>query len=101
MKKFFGKRNKFNIKFEFSEDAVKGRFVYSRPNFAYTDNTLFTSLELPTSSLILDIKFSGASLGTQFEQYENFTVRPEIELFLEDLETNPSASTQLKKQGKI
>ncbi len=101
-KNFLGKGINLISSLEFSEDAVKGRFVYSRPNFAYTDNTLFTSLESTSTDLLTDFGYkvskTGASLGTQFEQYENFTVRPEIELFLEDLETNPSASTQLKKQ---
>ncbi len=57
---------------EISEDAVKGKFVYSKPNFAYTDNTLFTSLEATSSDNLTDFGYKvskkGFSLGTQFEQ---------------------------------
>jgi len=43
-------------------------------------------------------KKSGFSIGTEFEQYENLFFSPDISLSLENLETNSTASTQLKKQ---
>ena len=41
---------------------------------------------------------TGFSIGTEFEQFENFFFSPETSITLEDLETNSTASTQLKKQ---
>ncbi len=101
-KNFLGKGINLNTNFEITEDAVKGKFVYSKPNFNYTDNTLFTSV-LATSTDNLDdfgykVSETGFTLGTRFEQYENLFFNPEISLILEDLETNSSASDALKKQ---
>ena len=45
-----------------------------------------------------EVSNKGFSLGTKFEQYENLFFNPEISLDFEDLETNSSASTNLKKQ---
>ena len=101
-KNFLGKGINLNTNFEITEDSLKGRFVYSKPNFNYTDNTLFTSVKATTTDNLDDFGYkvseTGFSLGTKFEQYENLFFNPEIALSLEDLETNSSASNALKKQ---
>ena len=101
-KNFLGKGINLTTNLEVSEDGVKGKFVYSKPNFAYTDNTLFTSVDATTTDLLTDFGYKvskkGFSLGTQFEQYENVFFSPELSVFLEDLDTNSTASSQLKKQ---
>ena len=101
-KNFLGKGINLVTNLEVSEDSVQGKFVYSKPNFAYTDNTLFTSLEATSSDNLTDFGYKvskkGFSLGTQFEQYENIFFSPELSIFLEDLTTNSTASKQLKKQ---
>ncbi len=101
-KNFLGKGINLITNLEISEETVKGKFVYSKPNFAYTDNTLFTSLSATTSDLLTDFGYKvskkGFTFGTEFEQYENVFFSPELSIFLEDLDTNSTASTQLKKQ---
>ncbi len=101
-KNFLGKGINLITNLEISEETVKGKFVYSKPNFAYTDNTLFTSLEATSSDLLTDFGYKVSkkafSFGTAFEQYENVFFSPELSLSLEDLNTNSTASTQLKKQ---
>ncbi len=101
-KNFLGKGINLVTNLEISEEQVKGKFVYSKPNFAYTDNTLSTSLEATESNFLTDFGYKvskkGFTLGTTFEQYENVFFGPELSIFLEDLSTNSTASTQLKKQ---
>ena len=101
-KNFLGKGVNLDANLEISEETVKGKFIYSKPNFAYTDNTLFTSVRATTSDFLTDqgykTKETGFSIGTSFEQYENLFFSPEVSLALEDLETNSKASTQLIKQ---
>ncbi len=101
-KNFLGKGINLETNLEISEESIKGKFVYSKPNFAYTDNTLFTSVQATTSDFLTDygykVKETGFSLGTRFEQYENLFFSPEISVAIEDLKTNSTASTQLKKQ---
>ena len=101
-KNFLGKGITLNTNLEFSEDAIKGKFTYSKPNFAYSDNTLFTSLEATTSDYLSDYGYkvskTGFALGTEFEGYENLFFSPEMSFYLEDLRTNSNASSQLIKQ---
>ncbi len=101
-KNFLGKGINLNTQLEISEESVKGKFVYSKPNFNYSENTLFTSLRSTTTDSLADFGYkvseAGFSVGTQFEQYENLFFSPEIDLSLEDLKTNSSASNNLKKQ---
>ena len=101
-KNFLGKGINLTTNLEVSEDSVKGAFIYSKPNFAYTDNTLFTSLEATSSDLLTDFGYKvsnkGFAIGTSFEQYENFFFSPELSIDLENLDTNSTASSQLKKQ---
>ena len=101
-KNFLGKGINLDTNLEISQDSVKGRFIYSKPNFNYTDNTLFTSVNTSTSDNLTDFGYKvsniGFSLGTEFEQKENLFFSPELSIDFEDLETNSSASTNLKKQ---
>ncbi len=101
-KNFLGKGIDLTTELDVSEEALKGKFVYSKPNFAYSDNTLFTSVNSSTSDYLTDYGYKisdiGFSVGTRFEQYENLFFSPELSLSLEDLETNSTASTNLKKQ---
>ena len=101
-KNFLGKGINLATNLEISEETLKGQFVYSKPNFAYTDNTLFTSVQSKTTDNLSDFGYkvsnTGFSIGTEFEQYENLFFNPEIDISIEDLETNSSASSALKKQ---
>ena len=101
-KNFLGKGVNLSTNLEISEESVKGRFVYSKPNFNYTDNTLFTSVKSTTTDNLSDFGYKvsnvGFSFGTRFEQYENLFFSPELDLGIEDLKTNSSASNNLKKQ---
>ena len=101
-KNFLGKGIHLSTNLEVSEDSVKGEFIYSKPNFAYTDNTLSTSIRSTTTDYLTDFGYKvsnlGFSLGTSFEQYENLFFNPEIDLNFESLTTNSSATNTLKKQ---
>ena len=101
-KNFLGKGINLTTNLEISEENIKGAFIYSKPNFAYTDNTLFTSLDATSSDLLTDFGYKvskkGFAIGTEFEQYENFFFSPELSIDLENLDTNSTASSQLKKQ---
>ena len=101
-KNFLGKGITLNTDFQISNDGVKGSLNYSKPNFNYTDNTLFTSLTSTSqdnlSSSGYKINTAGISIGTSFEQYEDFYFSPELDLTIEDLTTNSTASNFYQKQ---
>ena len=101
-KNFLGKGVALNSNFEISEETLKGSINYAQPYFNNTDNTLFTSLSSTETDYLTTSGYKvsniGFSIGTKFEQYENFYFSPEIDFSIEDLETNSSASSSLKKQ---
>ena len=99
---FLGKGIKLDTNLEVTAESIKGQFVYAKPNFNYTDNTLFTSVKSATSDFLTDSGYKtseiGFSLGTRFEQFQNIYLSPEIDFLIEDLETSSKASNKLKKQ---
>ena len=101
-KNFMGKGINLNTSFELSEESIKGQIVYSRPNFAYTDNTLFTSIKSENNDFLSLYGYEsneiGFSIGTKYEQFENLFFSPELDFTIEDLSTNSTASDTFKKQ---
>tara|TARA_Y100001958_G_C21236259_1_gene562756 strand:+ start:60 stop:2309 length:2250 start_codon:yes stop_codon:yes gene_type:complete len=101
-KNFLGKGINLNTNFELNEESLKGIFIFSKPNFNYSENTLRTSFKAITTDNLDDFGYkeseTGFSLGTTFQQYENLFFSPELAVSLTDLETNSSASANLKKQ---
>lgn len=101
-KNFLGKGINLNANLEISQTSIKGQFIYSKPNFAYTDNTLNTSLASTSTDNTTDFGYkvseTGFSVGTEFEQYENLFFSPSASISIEDLETTSTASANLKKQ---
>ena len=99
---FLGKGINLNTNFEITAESIKGRFIYAKPNFNYSDNTLFTSLKSSSSDLLNNSGYKtselGFSLGTKFEQFQNIYLSPEIDFLIEDLETSSKASNLIKKQ---
>ena len=91
-----------NTNLELTADSIKGQFIYAKPNFNYSDNTLFTSVKSSTTDLLTNSGYKtseiGFSLGTEFEQFQNVFLSPEIDFLIEDLETSDKASNVLKKQ---
>ena len=43
---FLGKGINLNTNFEITADSIKGQFIYARPNFNYSDNTLLHHLKV-------------------------------------------------------
>ena len=101
-KNFLGKGVNLSTSIELSEESLKGQFTYSKPNFAYTDNTLNTSIRSINNDFLSLYGYEtdeiGFSVGTSFEQFENFFFSPELDLTIEDLSTNANASSNIKKQ---
>ena len=99
---FLGKGIKLNTNLELTSESIKGQFIYAKPNFNYSDNTLFTSVKSSTSDFLTNSGYKtseiGFSLGTKFEQFQNVFLSPEVDFLIEDLETSDKASAVLKKQ---
>jgi len=99
---FLGKGIKINTNLALSKSSIKGVFVYEKPNFNYTENTLYTSLKSTSTDNLSDNGYKtsdiGFSVGTGYEQFENLYFTPKISATFENLETTNIASAALKKQ---
>ena len=99
---FLGKGISLDTALELSATTIKGQFIYSKPNFNYTDNTLFTSISSTTTDGLTDFGYKtskvGTSIGTRFQQYENLYFGPTIATSFENLKTTTTASDSLQKQ---
>ena len=100
---FMGKGIKLNTNLNVSKNSIKGAFIYEKPNFNYTDNTLFTSLSSTSTDNLVEFGYktsnSEISIGTSFEQFENLYFSPKFSTSYEKLETTSTASSNLKKQA--
>ena len=99
---FLGKGIKLDTNLMVSENSVKGKFTYLKPNFGYGDNDLFTSIESSSTDNLTESGYKtsnlGFSFGTRFEQYENLFFSPSLITDVEKLTTTSTASTAIKKQ---
>jgi len=99
---FLGKGISLDTSLSVSEDTIKGKFSYMRPNFNNSDNDLTTSFENTTTDRLVDNGYKtnniGFSLGTSYEQYEDLFFSPLIKANFESLETTSLASSAIKKQ---
>ena len=99
---FLGKGIILNTALIVSENRIDGSFSYVKPNFRNSDNALITSVKSTTTDNLKDFGYKskniGFSLGSSFQQYEDTVITPTVVFDYEDMETNATASTNLKKQ---
>tara|TARA_B100001057_G_scaffold354504_1_gene356469 strand:+ start:264 stop:2492 length:2229 start_codon:yes stop_codon:yes gene_type:complete len=99
---FLGKGVKLSTGLRISETRLRGNFTIENPNFNYTNKALLTDIFLTDTDKLTDSGYkstnAGFSLGTAFEQYDDFYFRPNFSTVYEQLTTNSSASASLKKQ---
>ena len=99
---YLGKGIKLNASLTFGSDTVTGIFAATNPNFNYSDKALTTTLESSVSDKLTlngyKTSKTGLAFGTNFEQYKDFYISPEISFYFENIETNSTASTALQKQ---
>tara|TARA_Y100000590_G_scaffold434703_1_gene553310 strand:+ start:7072 stop:9318 length:2247 start_codon:yes stop_codon:yes gene_type:complete len=98
---WLGKGIKFTSALNISEAKISGRFSMNNPNYKYSGNSVFTSLDVSS----LDMKETsgyessrtGFSAGTSFEQYQDVFVSGSFDATYEDVEVNKSSSSAIKK----
>jgi len=99
---FLGKNINLDSNLEIDENRITGQFIYSKPNFNYSDNSLFLSAKSSVSDFISDYGYktseNSLGIGTKFEQFNNLFFSPSILMSYEELETTASATNNLKKQ---
>ena len=95
-----GKNVGFNL--ELDQDSIKGEFTYLDPNYDLLGNSLnyrlfSTRNDKPDQGY--ENSLSGLSIGTSFEQYKNIFTNLTLNFSYDDLRTDNTASSSLKKQS--
>ena len=95
-----GKNVSFDV--DVSEESLRGSLNYTNPNYDFLGNSLTYSLN-STKNDKPDQGFEntivGAGIGTTFEQYKDIYAKLGLNVSLDDLQTQDSASDSLKKQA--
>ena len=99
---YLGLGIKLDTNLTLTDDTVKGKFSVLNPNFKNSDKSIKTELESSTNDFMSSSGYktsrTGLTIGTEFEQMNNFFVNLELPNFYEDLETASSATNIIKKQ---
>ncbi len=99
---FLGKGVKLSSGLRVSAERLRGNFTVQNPNFNYSGKALLTDVFITDTDKLTNSGYkstdAGFSIGTGFEQYDDLYFRPTFKTTYEQLTTNSSASTNLKKQ---
>ena len=99
---YLGKAIKLQSSLRLTQDTIRGLFSVTNPDWRSSGRSLSTSIQATEIDKLSDSGYktnkTGFSLGTKFEQYEDIFLSPRLSLSTEKLETNNSASSNLKKQ---
>ena len=99
---FLGKNISLDTNIRLNDETIKGAFSIVNPNWNYSDKTLIASIESSVTDRLADYGYetgkTGFTLGSAWEQYDDVIFSPKLNSFYEKLDTNQSATANLKKQ---
>ena len=99
---FLGKNISLDTNLRLSDETIKGAFSIVNPNWNYSDKTLIASIESSVTDRLNDYGYetgkTGITFGSAWEQYDDVIFSPKINSYYEKLDTNQSATANLKKQ---
>ena len=99
---YLGKGIGLNTNLSLSDTKIRGLFSVTNPNFRNSDRSLKTVVESSTLDYMSTAGYkssrTGFSLGTSFEQFNDFYFSPEISTYYEKIDTSSKASDNKKKQ---
>jgi len=99
---FLGKNISLDTNLRLNDETIKGAFSIVNPNWNYSDKTLIASIESSVTDRLADYGYetgkTGFTLGSAWEQYDDVIFSPKLNSFYEKLDTNQSATANLKKQ---
>ena len=99
---FNGEAVRVNTNLTISKTSIEGGVNFLIPNFKYSENSLSVDTTRRDTDLLSSNgyknKLTSFTLGTSFEQKQNFYFSPSLNFEYEKLETTKTASAKLKDQ---
>ena len=98
---WLGKGINFQSSLSLNAQSISGSIAMRNPNYNYTGNAVFSSLDISSMDKTTNSGFesatTGFSFGTEFEQYEGVFLSPTIRAKFEKIDVQSSASDKIKK----
>ena len=99
---FLGRGIEFGSNLVVSKESIRGVASLKNPNYQGTNRSLNFSVESNVTDRLKNYGYksnkTGFSIASGFEYYDNFYVTTGLSSYSEKLETDSSASTNMKKQ---
>ncbi len=99
---FLGKGIGLDSNIVFSTETLKGLFSVNNPNFLNSDKSVYASFEAQETDKLADYGYktnkTGFAFGTDFQYLDDFNIGLGSSNYYEKIETDASASTNMKKQ---
>ena len=99
---YLGKGLKVSANADVTSQSVRGGINIINPNYNYSGNKVyggFYSKKTDKPNSGYENTLINFSLGTEFEQYRDLYLSPDLSFTIDDLTVDSSASDQLKKQA--
>ncbi len=99
---YLGKGLKVAANAEISNESVRGGLNIVNPNFNYSGNKVFGgfySKKTDKSASGYENTLMNFNIGTEFEQYKDIFLAPDLNFTVDDLTVDSTASSSLKKQA--
>ena len=99
---FLGRGIGLDSNISLSTETIKGMFSVTNPNFLNSEKSIYTSLEALETDKLEDYGYktnrTGFTLGTSFEYLDDFKIGLGSSNYYEEIETDATASSNMKKQ---
>ncbi len=99
---YLGKGLGVDTAISLSSESIEGKFNVTNPNYNNTDKSVSFGLQALETDKLSNFGYKskkiGGSVGTKFEYLEDFSLGISTSLFVENIETDSSASERQKKQ---
>ncbi len=99
---YLGRGISLDANIALDESSLKGRLIFTNPNYKNSDKSIFGSLQAQEIDKLGDFGYktnkTGFSLGSGFELYDDIDFSLGLESLYEVIDTDSSASTRQKSQ---
>ncbi len=99
---FLGRGIGLDSNITLSTETLKGKFSVTNPNFLNSDKSVYASVEALETDKLTDFGYktnkNGFLIGTSFEYLDDFRLGVGSSNFYEKIETDSTASNNMKKQ---
>tara|TARA_Y100000590_G_scaffold70869_1_gene77656 strand:+ start:11082 stop:13325 length:2244 start_codon:yes stop_codon:yes gene_type:complete len=97
---WLGKGIKLESSLNLSETKVSGNLLVVNPNYNFSGNAVEAGIDVSSSDRSdtsgYESSRTGLRLGTSFEQYEKVWIAPRLDVAIEDIEVDDTASSAVK-----